>query len=150
MTIRLRWFAAAFAFIALAGPAAADIYKWVDAQGRTHFGNTPPTGQKAEKLSGQTATSDAPPPQQGKHNWQEQLELSNQRHQQAREKEQATAQKEQEDRQRCTSARSRVDFFERGGARYRIDEQGDRQYLNDTQRQAELEQARQLAAAYCQ
>jgi hypothetical protein len=149
MTIRLRWFAAAFAFIALTGPAAADIYKWVDAQGRTHFGNTPPPGQKAERVNGQTATPDAPPPQQSKQNWQEQLELSNQRHQQTREKEQAAAQKEQEDRERCTSARSRVDFLERGGARYRIDEQGDRQYLDDAQRQAEIELARQHVTAYC-
>ncbi|WP_313517897.1 DUF4124 domain-containing protein [Pseudomonas sp.] len=33
--------------LALAAPASAQVYKWVDAEGITHFGSQPPQGQPA-------------------------------------------------------------------------------------------------------
>jgi hypothetical protein len=137
------------AFILIVAPAAADgVYKWVDAQGRTHFGSTPPPGQKTEKLNNQTATPEAAPAQ-GNRSWQEQLDLSNQRRQQARDKEQASAKSDQENQQRCIAARSALDSYERGGARYRINDQGEREYLDDSQRQAARDAASQRVATYC-
>lgn len=45
--------------LALSAPAmAAQVYKWVDAQGVTHFGAQPPEGAKASSVN----TSVAPPP----------------------------------------------------------------------------------------
>ena len=43
----------------LAGPIAAQttVYKWVDEDGVVHFGETPPAGVAAERI-----TTDAPPP----------------------------------------------------------------------------------------
>lgn len=52
-----------FLLIALliAGPAAlADIYKWKDADGKTHVADRPPADQKAERL--QIRAFDAPAP----------------------------------------------------------------------------------------
>jgi hypothetical protein len=133
----------------LAGIASAEgVYKWVDAQGRTHFGSAPPPGQKTEKLNSQTATPAAAPTQGGR-SWQEQLELSNQRRQQAREAEQAGAKAEQENQQRCLAARRSLDSLQGGGARYRVNEQGERDYLDDNQRQAALDAASQRVATYC-
>ncbi|MBI5784615.1 MAG: DUF4124 domain-containing protein [Rhodocyclales bacterium] len=135
--------------VLLADPAGAEgVYKWVDAQGRTHFGSTPPPGQKTERLNSQTATPEAAPAQ-GNRSWQEQLDLSNQRRQQAREKEQASAKADQENQQRCIAARSALDSLERGGARYRVNEQGERDYLDDSQRQAARDAASQRVATYC-
>lgn len=133
----------------LAGPAGAEgVYKWVDAQGRTHFGSAPPPGQKTERLNSQTATPEAAPAQ-GNRSWQEQLDLSNQRRQQAREKEQASAKSEQENQQRCLAARRLLDSLQGGGARYRVNDQGERDYLDDNQRQAALDSASQRVATYC-
>lgn len=128
--------------------SAEGVYKWVDAEGRTHFGSRPPPGQKTEQLSRQVGPSDAAPAQ-GNRSWQEQLDLSNQRRQQARDKEQAAVRQEQEGRQRCQAARSALDSLERGGARYRINDQGEREYLDDAQRQAARELASQRVATYC-
>ena len=37
-----------------AGPALANVYKWADAQGRTHYSDTPPAVANAVKLKLQT------------------------------------------------------------------------------------------------
>lgn len=45
--------------LALSATASAQVYKWVDAQGNTHFGAQPPQGQEATKIN----TSSAQPKQ---------------------------------------------------------------------------------------
>lgn len=137
------------AFVLIVAPAAAEgVHKWVDAQGRTHFGSTPPPGQKTQRVNTEAANdraSEIP----ANRSWQEQLELSNQRRQQAREKEQAAARSNQENQQRCNSAREALASLERGGARYYLNAQGEREYIDDGQRQAAREAAAQRVATYC-
>ncbi|MEE4787999.1 DUF4124 domain-containing protein [Pseudomonas alliivorans] len=55
----MRWmiFAAALAMAASASSQAAPVYKWVDAQGVTHFDAHPPAGKEAQQINVQT-----PPP----------------------------------------------------------------------------------------
>ena len=36
--------------LATAGPAVADMYKWVDETGKIHYTDSPPPGKKAQKL----------------------------------------------------------------------------------------------------
>lgn len=43
------------ALLLAAGPAGAQLYRWVDKDGKVHYGNTPPPGAK-------TSTITAPPP----------------------------------------------------------------------------------------
>jgi hypothetical protein len=42
--------------------AHADIFKWVDANGRTHYGEAPPPDAGAKKLNVSTGSGDAPAP----------------------------------------------------------------------------------------
>jgi hypothetical protein len=138
-----------FVLALIVAPAAAEgVYKWVDAQGRTHFGSAPPPGQKTERINSQTATPEAAPAQ-GNRSWQEQLDLSNQRRQQAREKEQASAKTDQENQQRCLAARNALDTLDRERPIYRVNSQGEREYMEDGQRQAIREAATQRVALYC-
>jgi hypothetical protein len=137
------------AFILIVAPAAAEgVYKWVDAEGRTHFGSRPPVGQKTEAISSRSAAPDAAPAQ-GNRSWQEQLDLSNQRRQQARDKEQAAAKSDQDNQQRCLAARSALDTLDRERPIYRVNSQGEREYMEDGQRQAVREAATQRVATYC-
>ncbi|WP_122316986.1 DUF4124 domain-containing protein [Pseudomonas cichorii] len=55
----MRWMilAAAFSMAVSTTSQAAQIYKWVDAQGVTHFDAQPPAGQQAEEINVQK-----PPP----------------------------------------------------------------------------------------
>jgi hypothetical protein len=59
----MRWkiFTAALALAIGPLAQAAQIYKWVDAQGVTHFDAQPPAGQQAQEIHTQKAVS-APPP----------------------------------------------------------------------------------------
>lgn len=41
---------------------AGQVYKWVDAQGNTHFGSQPPEGQQATSINTNVATPKAPAP----------------------------------------------------------------------------------------
>ena len=49
------------ALVALAAPAVAQVYKWVDEKGRTHYGEKPPEGVKATEV-GVTPPPPAQPP----------------------------------------------------------------------------------------
>jgi hypothetical protein len=46
-------------FLAVAGPALAQVYKWVDERGVTHYGERPPQGGKASEVPDRLAS---PPP----------------------------------------------------------------------------------------
>jgi hypothetical protein len=132
-----------------AGSAAAEgVYKWVDAQGQAHFGSAPPPGVKSERINTQSSAATPASAEQGR-GWQEQLNLSNQRRQQKNEQDQQAAKRQQENDQRCQSARYALDSLSRGGARYRINTQGEREYLDDSQRQAARDAAAQRVATYC-
>lgn len=140
----------AFLLFSLAtGTASADgVYKWVDANGQAHFASTPPTGKKADKLNIQAAPADSAAPA-GARTWQDQLQLSNQRRQLAREKEQEAAKRRYEDEQRCQSAQRNLDTLNRSRPIYSVNDQGAREYLEDSQRQAAREAASQRIATYC-
>ncbi len=132
----------------LAGPAGAEgVYKWVDDQGRTHFGSTPPTGKKAEKLNAQSSAEPAASGSTG--NWQQQLQLSNERRQLARDKVQESSKNQQEANQRCLAARNALDTLDRERPIYRVGGDGEREYMDDGQRQAVREAANQRVATYC-
>jgi hypothetical protein len=62
---------------------------------------------------------------------------------------QASAKSDQDNQRRCLAARRSLDSLQGGGARYRINDQGERDYLDDNQRQTELDSARQRVATYC-
>ncbi len=137
------------ASLAVAGTAGAEgVYKWVDEQGRTHFTDTPPAGKKSDKLAIQPAPGEqaTPPPTK---TWQEQSQLANQRRHLAQDKEQQAAKRDQQDEQRCLAARRAVDLLNRERPIYRVNGQGEREYMEDAQRQATQETASQRVSAYC-
>lgn len=57
-------------FMAIAAPAFAQVYKWVDERGVTHYGERPPQGRKASEVPNKlgtpgpaSATTESAPPQ---------------------------------------------------------------------------------------
>jgi len=145
-----RWRAVALsAAMVFPGLAAADgIYKWTDDQGRVHFSGTPPAGRKATRM--ETAEPAAPPSQSSSGStWQQQLQISNEKRQLAREKDQEAAKRQRENYQRCLSARNTLDTLNRERPVYRVNAQGEREYYDDSQRQAARDNAMQRVAQYC-
>ena len=58
MSVRTALLLVACATLCAALPAAAALYKWVDENGRVVYGDTPPPGAKAERISVSTPPAD--------------------------------------------------------------------------------------------
>ena len=151
MTMRATtWLAIIAGLIAAVAAHAEDVYKWVDDQGQVHFGSQPPAGVKARKMGASAAEPASESPQQpAQASWRQQLGKSNLQRLQKQQQDEQAAQKEQQLTQRCLSAQKEVDSLTRRGAVYRVNTQGEREYLSDAERQTALEAANQRVGTYC-
>jgi hypothetical protein len=128
--------------------AGNGVYKWVDAEGRTHFGSQPPPGGKAQKLDIRPSVP-APVDPPAAASWQDQLRRSGElRHQQQQEAAEQ-AKKARAAEQECQAARRALDLLGRERPVYRTNAQGEREYMEDDQRQAAMDAARQRAETAC-
>ncbi|MCX8145123.1 MAG: DUF4124 domain-containing protein [Azovibrio sp.] len=141
-----------------AQPAQAEVYKWKDAQGRTVISDTPPPGAgkqtpvagraPAASHSGGDGAASAP---QAK-SWAEKDLEFRQRQQQNRENaEKAEKEKREAElrKENCQNAQLRLKELESGLRITRLNAGGEREYLDDQQRQQEIERARQSVQSWC-
>jgi len=145
---------AALAWMGNAYPQS--IYKWVDSDGVTQYSATPPPAS----ASGTVLRMGPPPPaesaSQAKADVERVSEDANRRA--------AALQREQTQRrahdevernsaatrlQRCASARVQVMTLTRGGPVYRYSDRGERLYLEDSRRDAEIPRLSEEVAMYC-
>jgi len=154
--------------LAFAAAATAQMYRWIDKDGRVHYTATPPpAGTKSRTLqapvapppaSDDAAKDDAAkdggaqaarkgpltPAEQEQEFRKRQLEA-----QKASEKA-AQAAKESETKQaNCARAREALATFESGQRISRTNAQGERYYLDDAARAQETEAARQTVRDWC-
>jgi hypothetical protein len=154
--------------LAFAAAASAQMYRWVDKDGRVHYPATPPpAGTKARTLQAPSTPSPAAddaakdagapdaaakdarkgpltPVEQEQEFRKRQLEA-----QKASEKA-ALAEKETEVKQaNCTRAREALATFESGQRISRTNPQGERYYLEDEARARESEAARRAVQDWC-
>jgi hypothetical protein len=128
---------------------AQGLYKWVDEKGVVHYSDTPPAGKPGQKLN------IAPPPPldsqapQRSRSWQEQLQDSNERRHQEEKQQMEARQKAREAEQKCLRARSALDSLQRDRPLYRVDQQGERVFMEDAERRRLAESWQQQADAHC-
>lgn len=143
---------AGFAGLAcLAGPVSAQVYKWVDAQGRTHYSESPPPEQKdkARKVDMSNAGKGVPAPvkpvaeQEGDFR-RRQIE----REGKERRAEQEERQREQA-RQQCVRVRQQLAMLREQVPIFSRDEKGERRYLEDSDRQAEISRLEKFQRDSC-
>lgn len=137
---------AAVLLILASAPAAAELYRWTDAQGRVHYSEVRPRQGQAQKIV------PAPPPSPGAvpgdlRNYVQQLESSN------AERDRNRAQGEEERRQRhagCLQARAEMRLRdEYQGRTFTLDENGQRVMLTPEQEAAARAGAQQRIADHC-
>jgi hypothetical protein len=146
-------------FIAMA-TIAATIYKWVDEKGVTHYSATPPDNQKGQKIqiSPSATTTEggksAPSPlQKGEQGSAESKKENN--------KIMKPNAGQTEGEERCQEARKQLALLQEQGPVYRDESgklhlkwkydtyQGNREYLDDTTRSAEIKHVRQEIETSC-
>ena len=174
MTRRAVLAVALFAALLSAVPAAAQIYSWKDKDGRIHFGDTPPATGEIKVIKGapggKSATTLAPPAPASEGTPTADDAAATQdpsRPQTLAEREQAfrerraaeaeaQAKAEEEaardaERQRfCEQARNQLGALESGQRISRFNAAGEREFLDDSARGAEVARLQQQIAEHCQ
>ncbi|MBE0625033.1 MAG: DUF4124 domain-containing protein [Burkholderiales bacterium] len=151
--------------LCVALPASAQMYKWVDSNGKVHYSDKAPPGNVKSETLREAARPPGPPAtgvakedankdaaKAGPKTTAEQDQAFRKRQAEeakAREK-QDEAEKIARDRaENCKRARAAAANLELGGRQLRVDEKGERVYLTDAQIAEETAKAKQEAAAAC-
>ena len=141
--------------LALALPAAAAMYKWVDEKGVTHYSETPPPeGTQSKKLdlapTPPSATTAHPETAEDWKSRELELRKSRLRKEHAEADEKARAEQDAQGRKnRCITARNRLDVLQGGGGIYHLNERGERVFMSDEERGAEVVKWRAAVKTYC-
>ncbi len=130
----------------LPGLAAAEIYRWVDAQGQVHFGQRPAgAGAESVEVRPQVVERD--------EHTRERLERS-ERYFDARRQEQAqasaaAAEQQARKEQQCAELRRSLEQVPEGFSYYRTEANGERSYYSDEEIDAKRRQLRERLAQNC-
>lgn len=129
---------------------AGEIYRWVDERGQVHFSDKP-VGSDAETLVlPATPASNAAPTQQHRQERQQRLLRAFEEERIKQREIQARARAEREQRQRrCHQVRDNLRSYTQAGGIYDLDENGNRVYMEEAQRQAYIAQWQQAVARWC-
>lgn len=157
--------AAIWLMLCLALPASAQMYKWVDENGKVQYSDKPPSSNvKTEKLRdsgpppGATTASDAKSgatnsaAKAGPKTAAEQEQAFRKRQLDAAKSRDEESQKQAEAREKaenCKRAKAALASLQIGGRQMRINEKGERVFLDDPQIAQETAKANQEAAAAC-
>lgn len=119
---------------------ASDVYKWTDANGVVHYADAPPEGQKYERVnvsSGATTTSAPEEPAAAAPATPETTE-------------EAIARNTSVRAENCKLARNNLAILERSsGVKKDLDGDGTAETLTAEQREAEIQQNRELVGLSC-
>ena len=138
--------------------AAAQLYKWVDKDGKVRYGDVPPPGVNATRLKGPSSGSYAPAPapapaakkEGGKAlSPEEAFRKRQEEAQKDRDKQAQADQQAQQKRVNCTQAQEALRSLESGQRIQRTDSKGERYYLEDAQVAQETARARQSVQQWC-
>lgn len=133
--------------------AHAALNKWVDAEGKVHYSDSPPPDVKAQTvrpLSGK-GQAEAPASYSSKSYTEREAELKKS----SLEKEETSKKKAQQDaaaearKRNCAAARQHARSLEEGTRVFNYDANGERAYLDDDARAQRLEEARKTISADC-
>jgi hypothetical protein len=134
---------------ALVIPASAQVYKWVDEKGVTHYGERAPQGKKAQEVEQRLANPGPAPGKKAQPDWKQQdLEFRKRRI----ETEQTEAKnKRQEDSQRlvCKQARDELALFRSARGVFHLDEKGERVFQSDAERNASIAHQERSVSELC-
>ena len=143
----------AVAILLATATVAAQVYKWVDKDGKVQYSDTPPptsaTKTEARKVDTSPAAASTSPPVKS---LQDRAKDYDKRKTDAAEKtKKAETDQKNADASaaNCSNARGALKDLETGRPITRTSETGAREYLDDEARQAEMTRARKTIADFC-
>lgn len=134
----------ALLLIAAASPAHAQVYRWVDAEGRVHYTDKPPPGQRVDETGIRSEPTDLEATLRDQVERERRLELAGELRADAAEDAAAAAEYRERLARSCGQARDRVATIERARRLSR-----DGQTYSDAERAAALAEARRQVQEWC-
>ena len=134
-----------------AAAVAGEIYKWTDEEGNVHYEDRP-TVEEVERVaiaSSRTNSSSVRASVDARRARQAAREDANAKREEEERKAAEVAQIAAEREQKCQESRARMENYLQARRLYREDENGEREYLDDTQVMEAREQAQDDIQAYC-
>lgn len=141
----------AFLF-SLTMPVEAEVYRWVDSEGKTHYGDRAPQEQraKAERLNIEAGSQSVDPDAERNRQQLRSIEEGRQRERAfAEQKAAQEQQKRAELAQRCKSLQNEIRDDRNAAVFFRYDEKGNRVLWSNEERLAHREQLNTLKQTYC-
>ncbi len=151
--------------LCVALPASAQMYKWVDSDGKVQYSDKPPPSNiKTEKLREPARAASTPAASDAKGGTPKDAakagpKTAAEQEQAFRKRQLDTAKAQEEDAKKqaqasdkaenCRRATAAVTTLQIGGRQQRIDSKGERVFLDDQEIAQELAKAQQEAAAAC-
>jgi exonuclease VII large subunit len=153
----IRWQKYGFTLIPLVFTVTthATTYKWIDEDGKVHFSDSYhpnatiqklPSAQGPSSLQRQNAQDNLTRLLERQQRMQE---IRNEEKQEAQERKLAEKQKAEQLKKQCLTMRDELRVYKDGYAIYKLDENGERAYLNDQQRNKDIEKLSTDIASYC-
>jgi len=123
--------------------SSAALYKWIDENGRVAYGDTPPAGVKAERLTTSVAPAD---PNAVRDLATKDAEIRKRQQQRAEDEAKEEKNRAQVNlvRRQCQQAIGRVKSLREDASVYRYNEKGERVYLDASAREAEIAQNQKI------
>jgi len=125
---------------------AAQVYKWVDAQGVTHFGAQPPLGQQVETVN--TVTAPAKPAAKPDTSAPDETGSEADQNSIDRKVKQQVAAQEAERKRYCESMRTNLAQLQ-NNPRVRVEDNGETRRVTEEERQARIAETRDKIAEHC-
>jgi hypothetical protein len=130
-------------------PVAAQVYRWVDKDGKVHYSDQKPPDRKADELAIQSQPSD---PQAAEKTMAELIARNAGLAEEAARRDQMTAEQAQAQEQKrklCEAARADLQLLMAINRHFSVDAQGERVYDTDAQLEGRRAQARARVAQNC-
>ncbi|MCF8986926.1 DUF4124 domain-containing protein [Pseudomonas syringae] len=137
----MHWMILAAALAISATSQAASIYKWVDAQGVTHFDAQPPTGQPVQEINVQTPPPAAAPGMPADDGAAQQREIDQKVKSQVKAQEAKRA-------ENCETLRTNLAQLQ-SNPRVREQVGGESRRLTDENRKTRIEETNRAISEYC-
>jgi len=129
-------------------PVSAEIYKWIDAEGKTHYGDQP--GKQAQQLELDTTKKGHINTGESREEKRQKLldAMSEDRARENEEKEKRLAKQKKSERQ-CAWATDRLKRYERASYLYDLDKDGNRVAMSNEERSKRTEDLRKNISRHC-
>lgn len=139
--------------VALLAPLAhGEVYRWVDTQGRVHFGDKPPNKEAAESIAikAQPKSATSAPTEEARRDKQQRLLRAWKEERLQREEKAAKNREAQELREKnCHIAKDQLRTYRNASSLYDLDKNGNRRILSDAEYKTALNEAEEEVARWC-